>query len=360
MIRVLQLIDSLEAGGAERLSINVANGLADEIDGSFICVTRAEGPLKSSIDKSVGYLFLKKRSTLDLKAIFKLKKYIKNNRISIIHAHSSSFFLGFLVKLIYPRICLIWHDHYGNSEFLEERPNLILKVCSYFFSHIFCVNRTLKDWSIQYLNCKSVSYLQNFTFLKNNEELTDLKGVKGKRIVCLANLRPQKDHLNLLNAFNMLLNDHLDWSLHCIGKDFNDDYSRKLKEYIREKGLLKHVFFYGSRQDISYILSQCEVGVLSSKSEGLPIALLEYGFSKLAVVATNVGDCELVVNSTELGALVPPENPESLSLALKRCVESPQKRLLTANKLHMKVISKFSKPAVIHKVIDMYSVVLTT
>jgi len=40
--------------------------------------------------------------------------------------------------------------------------------------------------------CKKVYYLQNFPEIESYEGTTELKGTKGKRIVCLANIRPQK------------------------------------------------------------------------------------------------------------------------------------------------------------------------
>ena len=59
-IKVLQLIDSLQVGGAEVLAVNIANALSNEGVESHLCVTRNEGPLKENIKPSVGYLFLEK------------------------------------------------------------------------------------------------------------------------------------------------------------------------------------------------------------------------------------------------------------------------------------------------------------
>ena len=90
-MRVLQLIDSLEVGGAERVAVNIANALSTQIDQSFLCATRKEGLLKEKALPSVNYLFLNKKRTLDYKATTTLLKYIKTNSINLIHAHTSSF-----------------------------------------------------------------------------------------------------------------------------------------------------------------------------------------------------------------------------------------------------------------------------
>ena len=64
------------------------------------------------------------------------------------------------------------------------------------------------------------------------------------------------------------------------------------------------VFIYGSCSDTFNILKLSTIGVLASKSEGLPLALLEYGLANLPVVATNVGDCHRVISNINEGLLV--------------------------------------------------------
>ena len=128
-MRILQIIDSLEAGGAERMAVNYANSLAITIEFSGLVVTRKEGPLLNQVSNKVSYLYLDKKGTIDLKSLFKLRKFVIENKVEVIHAHSTSFFLAFLLKLSGPNLKLIWHDHYGDSEFLSKRPSLALRQC---------------------------------------------------------------------------------------------------------------------------------------------------------------------------------------------------------------------------------------
>lgn len=354
-MKVLQLIDSLEAGGAERVAVNIANALVTEVSGSYLCSTRKEGLLKASLDSKVGYLFLGKQGTFDLKAILKLKRFVKQEQIDIIHAHSSSYFNATLVKLLYPKVKIIWHDHYGNSEFLHQRPKQVLKLCSYFFSHVFSVNQLLASWAKNKLYIETVSYLSNFSVENKQALVTQLQGVEGKRIVCLANLRPQKDHINLLNTFKAISHQHQDWTLHLVGKDFEDDYSQSIKQYINNFKLSDGVFVYGSCSDTSAILKHCDIGVLSSKSEGLPLALIEYGLAGLPTIATNVGQCKEVIIDQQTGLLVPPSDPESLRHALDYYINNPLKQELFGNALRQHIEDNFSKKAVISTIKGIYS-----
>ncbi|MBB3123521.1 glycosyltransferase involved in cell wall biosynthesis [Mesoflavibacter sabulilitoris] len=354
-MKVLQLIDSLEAGGAERVAVNIANALSAEISKSYLCSTRQEGILKASLDPKVDYFFLNKKRTFDLKAIIKLKSFIKQEQIDIIHAHSSSYFTATLVKLLYPKIKIIWHDHYGNSEFLHQRPKQVLKLCSYFFNHVFSVNQLLASWAERKLYVKSVNYLPNFSVENKQSLVTQLKGVEGKRIVCLANLRPQKDHINLLHAFKAISHKHQDWTLHLVGKDFEDDYTQSIKQYIKDFMLSGGVFLYGSCPDTSAILKHCDIGVLSSKSEGLPLALIEYGLASLPTIATNVGQCKEVIINEQTGLLVPSENSNALSEALESYINNSSKREVLGHSLYLHIDKDFSKKAVISTIKGIYS-----
>lgn len=353
-LRVLQIIDSLNTGGAEVLSVNIANLLSKKGLESHLCSTRLEGNLLSSIHKNVGYIHLNKNKTIDIQALKKIKKYIKTHKINIIHAHSSSYFFACCIKIIHPRIKIIWHNHFGLITKIKGKNLYAIKLFSYLFSSIIVVNKNLLNWSLEKLNCKKVFYLNNFALIDNKEKTTVLKGESGKRIVHLAGFRPDKDHETLLKVFNCFLNEHKSWSLHFIGKVYNDDYSKKINYLIKEKKLEKHTFVYGSCLDIPNILSQATIGVLSSKSEGLPLALLEYGLMKLPVITTNVGDCNKVIINNKTGFVVSPEKITEFTDKLKILVNSEESRTNFGESLYNHVQNNFSPNVFINKLIKIY------
>jgi glycosyltransferase involved in cell wall biosynthesis len=354
-MRVLQLIDSLQTGGAERVAVNIANALSAQIEYSALCATREEGLLKDDILKNVDYLFLDKKRTLDIKSINRFRAFVKKNRVQVIHAHSSSFFLATIIKLFNNNISIVWHDHYGNSEFVKNRKFGILKWCSKYFSHIFSVNKALEAWAKQKLKIKNVSYLPNFATLNKGLAITVLKGNSGKRIICLANLRPQKDHVTLVKAFKEVNNQFPDWSLHCVGKNFNDKYSKLVVHKIKRLNLEESVFLYDSKPDIYNILEQCEIGVLSSKSEGLPIALLEYGLSNLAVIATKVGECKTLISHQFNGILVNSLSPKELANAIILYIENKELRHTFSKRYNQHIEKNYSDKAQIETIIKTYN-----
>lgn len=349
-MRILQIIDSLEAGGAEQMAVNYANALVDKIDFSGLVATRAEGVLKNKLCSRVSYLFLNKKSVLDFKAVFRLRKWVIENKISHIQAHSSSFFIAFLLKMILPRIQLIWHDHYGDSEFLDRRSTFELKIGLTFFKGIISVNQKLKNWAQKNRLSSNVIFLPNFPSKSEvGNPPTILFGIKGKRIVCLSNLRPQKNHFLLLEVANKIKETHPDWSFHLVGKDFQDDYSRQLNEKIAELNLEKTVFIYGSKKDIDFILNQSSIAILTSQSEGLPVSLLEYGMQKMPVVVTDVGEISSLIKSKVNGFLVLSKDSKSFCEALILLIENTDLRKEIGEALYEKVNKTYSESAVIQK-----------
>jgi glycosyltransferase involved in cell wall biosynthesis len=109
--------------------------------------------------------------------------------------------------------------------------------------------------------------------------------------------------------------------------DFSDKvYCDSVIQRVGELALGEHVSYLGARQDIPAILRACDIGVLGSRSEGLPLALLEYGMAEMATVVTNVGQCPEVVDGGAAGILVPPASSQALADALRSLLISPERR----------------------------------
>ncbi|MGX7668118.1 glycosyltransferase [Flavobacterium pedocola] len=346
-MRIVQLIDSLEPGGAERIAVNLANGFSQRHDFSGLVVTRAEGGLRKTIKEEVDFFFAAKKSAVDMAALLRFVKYLKQNKIEIIHAHSSSFFFGTLAKLLYPKVKLFWHDHHGNR-IKSHQKNHLIRLCSFFFSGVFTVNEEVLAWAQSNLFCKECSFLPNFTTATAIEtKTTFLKGEAGKRMVCLSNLRNPKNHAMIVEAFADSSLAGQGWTMHFIGKDNQDQYSDQVKESIRQYNLQDAVHLYGSCDDVYHILSQAAIGLLASTFEGFPVALLEYGNAGLAVISTNVGYCASIITDNESGLLFSPTEKEELTQKMVTLAQNPMLRTTFGTVLKQKIDSDYSEKAVL-------------
>lgn len=355
-MNVMHIIDSTELGGAEKIAVSLVNGLVDRGIESHICVARTEGPLTKFVDSKVGYTFLKKRHTLDVNAMIKLLRYCRDKKIEIIHAHSSSFFIAVIIK-IFTGIKLIWHNHNGDSNNISSVNLFILRLLKMQFDYVVVVSHKLKKWSLDTLRFseKKIALLNNYPDLSHSNSKINLPGEKGKRIICLANLRPIKDHKTLIQAMEIICAKYPDWHLLMVGKDFNDIYSSEIREFVKHSDSKNNIHILGTQTEIAKILDASDIGVLSSLNEGLPVSLLEYGLAGLPVVATAVGEIPIVLNNGELGVLVPSAQPENLSRAILEMIENPIVASEFADRFKEFVHEMYSKDACLLKLENIYS-----
>lgn len=351
-MKILHLIDSLNPGGAERMAVAYANALSQRGEETLLWSTREEGILKETLHPQVQYRFLNRKGPVGFKALFAASKQIKKENIRLIHAHATSFFFATLLKWFNPQLKLIWHDHYGSRNQSRAQANGVLIFCAKYFDQVFAVNKDLVNWHQTHLKQHKSKYLPNFVSFTPEDLNASSVTTSSKTIVCVANLRNPKNHLNLINAFSIIHKNAIDWKLHLIGKSFDDDYSKAVQNLINEKLLTNNVVLFGQRNDVFKQLQQAEIGVLSSDSEGLPLALLEYALAGLPVVTTDVGYCREVVQN--FGKVVPPQNPEALATALLEYIEQPGQRKTDARLLQKQVVKNYTEAAVLPEVLDIY------
>jgi glycosyltransferase involved in cell wall biosynthesis len=356
-VRVLQVIDSLRSGGAEKMALNLTNSLleANGVEWSGLCVTRKEGVLKTKINPQAHYLFLKKRNPCDINAIINLKNFIKKHEIGIIHVHGTSFFLGFIIKILSPSITLIWHDHLG----LRARQSILkypfLLLCSLLFNGVIVVSKDLLYWAKSSLFCKRIIFIPNFIYVEVNQLLGYAIQTKKKHIelVCVANLRVPKNHLNLLKAFKIVSDKFKNVRLTLIGKKYDDKYQHQIEAFIKQNNLEKNVSLLGEQEEIIKRLKNSDIGVLASNSEGLSMAVLEYGMAGLPVIISNVGECPAIVG--KYGRIVNVDDPIDLANNIRFYLNNESKRIKDARKLNIKIKENYSQKVVMPKLLQFYS-----
>jgi len=360
-IPVMHMVDTLRVGGVERVAVNLANLLPRAGYRTHLCTTRAEGPFSELVSPAVGRLALARRGRFDLAPFGRLTRYIRAHNIRILHAHGSTLFLARLAALVAPFPAVVWHDHYGRYAF-NDRPAWLYRAATRRIAGVIAVNHPLADWSRRVLRIpeERVWYIPNLVEMAASAGAPPaLPGQPGKRIVCLANLRPQKDHFNLLAAMRLVATAEPEAHLLLAG-DFSDaGYKDSVLRRIAELGLERHVSYLGRCEDVARLLAASDVAALSSLSEGLPLALLEYGAAALPAVATEVGQCSEVLEGGAAGLLVPPAAPEALAAALLRLLGAPEERARFGKRLRERVATHYGADAILEQIAQVYQRVLT-
>ena len=123
-------------------------------------------------------------------------------------------------------------------------------------------------------------------------------------------------------------------------------------------GVADRVTFVGFRRDMDALLGACDLVVLPSLYEGLPLALIEAMAAGRAVVATDIGGTRELVMDGETGILVPPRDPTALAGAVQRVVgdDALARRLGSAGR--ERVFRLFSAATMVGRVVGEYDRIL--
>ncbi|MGH8893337.1 MAG: glycosyltransferase [Actinomycetes bacterium] len=148
----------------------------------------------------------------------------------------------------------------------------------------------------------------------------------------VANFTPKKDQDTLLRAIALLRRDVPSVELVLVGGGPREAH---LKTLARELGIDRITHFAGVRDDVPQILPAFDAFGLSSRHEGLSIALLEAMASHVPAVATAVGGVPEVIHHEADGLLVPAGDPRALADGLRTIADDDRlrERLASAARL---------------------------
>lgn len=135
-------------------------------------------------------------------------------------------------------------------------------------------------------------------------------------------LHPDKDPVNLLRAVSQM--SPADRALLHVVLIGDGPLRGELEGLIEELALSHEVTLLGERQDVNRLLGEFDAFVLPSRTEGLPVALLEAMSCGLPVVATSVGGVPAALE--QAGILVPAGDPRALADAMLRLARDPDLR----------------------------------
>jgi glycosyltransferase involved in cell wall biosynthesis len=143
----------------------------------------------------------------------------------------------------------------------------------------------------------------------------------------VANYRAQKDYPTLLRAARTVADTGADVRFVAVGQGPEETAIAALHAELRLEGV---VTLTGYRPDATRVLAGCDAFCLSSRWEGLPVALMEALALGLPVVATAVGGVAETVTDGREGLLVPPEDPSALAEAILSLAADPMRRTAMA------------------------------
>jgi len=143
------------------------------------------------------------------------------------------------------------------------------------------------------------------------------------------------------------------WRLSMIGEGGGRD---RLREQAAELGIADRVVWHGAVANAGAVLPAFDAFVLSSRTEGTPIALFEAMFASVPIVATRVGGVPDVVTSKH-ALLVPTEDPSAIAEALAELTRDPSAAIQRSELARDRLLQAFSAEAWLEAVEEVYRAV---
>jgi glycosyltransferase involved in cell wall biosynthesis len=169
------------------------------------------------------------------------------------------------------------------------------------------------------------------------------------RIVSVGRLQAPKDALTLVRALARLPAGSFEAVVVGAGPD-----RPAVEAEVRRLGLEQVVELAGARLDVPELLAGADLFVLSSRSEGLPLTILEAMAAGLPVVASRIGGVPEAVSDGETGLLVPSGDPSSLAAAIARLLEDASLRRRLGQAGHARVRERFDVASFRRAHVDLY------
>jgi glycosyltransferase involved in cell wall biosynthesis len=183
-----------------------------------------------------------------------------------------------------------------------------------------------------------------------------LLGIGGDALVIgsVANFTPKKNQHHLLRAMKLLDAVVPDVKLVLVG---TGPLEQSLRHDARQLGIGDRVLFTGSREDVQELLPAFDAFALSSRHEGLSIALLEAMAAGVPCVSTRVGGVPELVCDGQEGLLVAPGDPEALARAIGTLLQDAALRS-RMGRAGTETAGRFSIGSAVRRMEEVYETVL--
>lgn len=365
-LKILIIVSTLNPGGMERLVTHLGKGLLKrKITTKIICI-KDYGELGFQLkDQGFDIESLKSFKSMDLKAIFKLSMKIRKFNPSVIHIHDySASFYGVPANIISKRASLIFTGHgllYLGFDELKKRCRLISRG----FSKITAVSPEVGKRHEKYLNHKkTIEIIENGVpkIIKNFESREKIR--KELRLekddflfLSIGNPRPEKGFEDLIDSVSMLMEKtDKKFKVAIAGKIEETPYCSMLLKKIEHKNLRGKIEMLGFRQDTEALYSAADCFLLSSRSEGMPMVILEAMTAGLPIITTAVGGIPGVVK--DCGIIVPRGTREMFAESMEKILKDKKLAENLGEKAEKSADNNFGVDAMVEKYINCYRKVL--
>jgi len=159
---------------------------------------------------------------------------------------------------------------------------------------------------------------------ENRQEMTNWFAQSPRWLIGAAGrLSPEKGFAVFVEAAALVVKQRPDVGFVLFG---DGPLRREIAGLIGERGMQSKFVIAGFRNDLSRLLPNLDINVMSSFTEGLPVILLEAGAAAVPTVATSVGGIPEVIDDGRTGFLVPAGDASALAQRIVTLLDNDAQR----------------------------------
>jgi glycosyltransferase involved in cell wall biosynthesis len=300
----------------------------------------------------------------------KTNKFIIREEFDVVHVHfpfASSILVNLNSKLKNKIIYTAHADEYrlGLSKFLN--PPLVVKI---FFPDLYLMKRVRKSIVLnEPLKEKLVKKgipeeklevipngvnVEDFNVSEEGIERVKKKyGLNGIVVMFAGTVTPRKGVFELIRATEIL--NRKDTLFLIVGNlDLDREYSQKVMEYARSKGINAKFTGFVPYEDLKALYSACDIFVLPSLEEGHGIVLTEAMASGKPLIGSNVGGIPMQIRDGWNGFLVEPGDEKLLAEKIEYLIENEEERVRMGKNSRKLAKGEFDWEKIAEKYLKIY------
>ncbi|WNF37317.1 glycosyltransferase family 4 protein [Bacillaceae bacterium IKA-2] len=349
-MKVLHLIGGKEVAGSKNHLLSLLKNFNKE---EVVLGVFEKGAIFTEAEKlGIDVRYLGQKTRYDLSVIYKIKKLIRSETVSILHTHGPRANLyGYLVRktenIIWtttvhsdPRYDFIGRGLKGK---LFTIINLrVLKKVHHCFAISNRFSKMLRDLNV---NCRITTIYNGISFSETQQDFFSEAELnltkKDFVIIMVGRLHPIKGHVVVFEAIKNLQVKIPNLKLLIVG---DGPIEEELKRKVTTYKIAEQVSFLGFQPEkkIHSLLKLSDVFVLSSYSESFPLVILEASRAKIPVISTDVGGVKDLIIDHSLGWVIPPKDAESLEKAIFNAYELKDELGIIGINLYEKAAKNYS------------------
>jgi len=330
-MKILHVIDSGGLYGAEKMLLNLVSeqlisGMSPLIMSIGVPLEAEKALEKEAQKRGFPLRQIRFKAGINLRAGWDILKFAEEEHFDIIHSHGykGNILLGIMPANVRKIPVLATLHGWTTTGFRLTKMRLyewLDSICLARLDKIVFVNDLmLSHKAFRSLPVEKKVVIYNGISNADSDEITAPEIIDFCRqkftIVAVGRFAPEKNFSSLVKVVGQLVQSGADIQLLLLG----DGQQREmLSRLVTELGLEGRVQMPGFVDNITGILGQCQLFVMPSLTEGLPMALLEAMTTGIPIVASRVGGIPEALEGGLAGRLITPGDMEELKEAIGEC-----------------------------------------